>query len=702
MVPAVLPRCMFPTAERTTWMLTVFILVSLLATGMPTTADHSHEEEGRAVTFDHRGGNEWWVEVDLGGRDAASVARVEAQDTDGAWVALTFRSWGVWGDSFHVEPGHEVRFRALWPDGQVITSCWFGHPDGEERCAADAAPAVEFDAVFSGAKGNDWWVEVFVSGNEPLVDVEARLDCQGDWRPLTKRSWGAWAQSFFVTPGSVVDFRARSTSGAVDLSAGHVWPAATPTDPCPPDVPPAPPEDLLVTFDGVAGNDWWVQVFVDANEALSGVEARVGCTGEWRPLTLRSWGGWASSFFIPRGSTVDLRALGASGAETLSGAYVWPEATPTAPCRADAPAAPFENVRGNQWWIETDIVTDRTVTQVEVRINGGDWLALQKTDWGSWARSQRTSDPARVEFRATMDDGTHVTSPEGWLWGPAPVFHPPLDERTTVAFEELGGDLRNIKVNTFSEHPLLGVSYRVGGGSPQVMERDADGDWIATRPTAMPDGSRVTFLAFYRDPATGGTVTVASEAFEWPPWPQPDAWAEYVFRHGEEAGDARTISEGTFRTTFTAGGAAAASYGTWIGTWEGTCTAQRSTYDAARDAWTVTEETQRRLLPAPVGPAATAVGEVVDVRAGERCGETLLDVVVEERFAYESAIRPASGTPLVLDAWRGSEAQADVDAEVLWHRDTGLVANWHIVVPRPDGGIRNGGELIAASVFEER
>ena len=85
--------------------------------------------------FDHKGGNEWWVETTVG---PIQPTRVLAQDTGGAWKELTFRSWGVWAGSIHVEPGHEVRFRALvgetWRE-----SCWFTHPagmtpDGQQVC----------------------------------------------------------------------------------------------------------------------------------------------------------------------------------------------------------------------------------------------------------------------------------------------------------------------------------------------------------------------------------------------------------------------------------------------------------------------------------------------------------------------------------------------------------------------------------------
>jgi hypothetical protein len=88
-----------------------------------------------------------------------------------------------------------------------------------------------FDATFSGVKGNEWWVQASVSGNQPIQDVDARINCSEEWRSLTKQSYG-WAASFHVPAGSKVDFRAISTSGNMDFSGGYVWPNATPTSPC--------------------------------------------------------------------------------------------------------------------------------------------------------------------------------------------------------------------------------------------------------------------------------------------------------------------------------------------------------------------------------------------------------------------------------------------------------------------------------------
>lgn len=175
------------------------------------------------LTFDHRGGNEWWVQVRTTGDDPS---RVQARDTGDGWKELELRDWGDWAASFHVEPGHDVRFRSL-VDGAWYESCWFTHPDGmtptgAETCGIQDADA-QFDASFSTPGGNEWWVEVYVGADEPLAGVDARVD-GGSWIALEKKDWGAWAKSFHVEDGSLVEFRATSTDGDTDLSSEYRWP----------------------------------------------------------------------------------------------------------------------------------------------------------------------------------------------------------------------------------------------------------------------------------------------------------------------------------------------------------------------------------------------------------------------------------------------------------------------------------------------
>ena len=193
----------------------------------------------RADTYyDHGGGNEWWVEVDIEW-DSKFPDSVHACDSTGECKRLEFKSWGEWAGSFHIDGA--VRFHAVAYGGMSDVynewSCWFTHPEGKtptggEVCAGtenpdaepDPDPPTSFDATFKNVRGNNYWVEtdVAVTGGT-LAGVDARKD-GGSWIALTKRSYGSYAKSFYVQTGSDIEFRARATDGSTDISSAYRWP----------------------------------------------------------------------------------------------------------------------------------------------------------------------------------------------------------------------------------------------------------------------------------------------------------------------------------------------------------------------------------------------------------------------------------------------------------------------------------------------
>ena len=279
--------------------------------------------------FHTSGGNQWWVEVNVDANEP--LAAVHARDDGGAWIALEKKDWGAWAKSFHVEDGSLVDFRATstdgdtdisgtyrWPDGTQVTQ----EPDGEDP----PPPSGDFDATFGTSGGNEWWVEVNVDANEPLAAVHARDD-GGAWIALDEKSWGAWAKSFHVQDGSLVDFRATSTDGDTVISDTYRWPDGTQVSPEPDGEDPPPPTTTDVAFAPKAGNEWWVETLVVGDgETILTVEGRAG-NGAWHALTYREWGAWAASFHVPTGSDVELRATTPTGTDT-SVLFTWPDAKP--------------------------------------------------------------------------------------------------------------------------------------------------------------------------------------------------------------------------------------------------------------------------------------------------------------------------------------------------------------------------------------
>ena len=200
--------------------------------------------------------------------------------------------------------------------------------------------------------------------------------------------------------------------------------ATSAPEPAPAPTTGTPSSPIPAGFTPTAGNAWWVQVKVSG--APAGVDARVN-GGAWKPLTLRSWGDWAGSMAAPSGSTVQFQARDAAGAATLSGCYRWTDRAPIA-CPGSGGtgtdgggstptgtfAATFTNARGNVWWVETD-ASGSGLAGVDARVNGGTWVPLAKTSWGSWAKGMAAPAGSTVQFRARDAAGSSALSPTyGW------------------------------------------------------------------------------------------------------------------------------------------------------------------------------------------------------------------------------------------------------------------------------------------------
>lgn len=142
-------------------------LVALLVGGVwPVVADHPQTYGAVTTTFDHRGGNEWWVEVRVDGGD---IYVVHAIESDGNSMALQLNNWGNYVGSMHIEPGHTIRFAANARDGSPAReSCWFTHPGGAENCAGvtdDRLAAATYVSMANGGFERTTDVAIDAAGN---------------------------------------------------------------------------------------------------------------------------------------------------------------------------------------------------------------------------------------------------------------------------------------------------------------------------------------------------------------------------------------------------------------------------------------------------------------------------------------------------------------------------------------------------------
>ncbi len=263
---------------------------------------------GFTATFKEVKGNEWWIQTKVetaGGR----LDAVDVRLNQGQWKPLEDEGWG-WAGSYHAPEGTVVQLRATSTTGEHdLSGCYEWTHAGVMGCEPEEA-----DLDFQPASGsNQWWVEVYVDGPEPITKVEARVD-GGSWHDLSEKDWGSWAKGIHAPEGSLVQFRATGSSGVTDVSGCYEWTEGTKTG-C--------DSTFDADFDPASGsNQWWVEVYVSGNQEISQVDARAD-GGSWQKLSKTDWGSWAKSMHAPDGSTVEFRAMSTSGATDLSREYVW-------------------------------------------------------------------------------------------------------------------------------------------------------------------------------------------------------------------------------------------------------------------------------------------------------------------------------------------------------------------------------------------
>lgn len=170
-------------------------------------------------SFTEVSGNNWWIQAKAPG----SPTRVEARVNGGSPVAMARQSWGPYAVSTYAPTGAIVQITAVYADGSTIVASysWPSATPTSATVATDSPTgAASFDASFTCVKASNWWTQACVTSGQSIASVDVRVN-GGSWMALTKQSWGGWARSFAMSPGSKVEFRATSTSGATDVSTAY-------------------------------------------------------------------------------------------------------------------------------------------------------------------------------------------------------------------------------------------------------------------------------------------------------------------------------------------------------------------------------------------------------------------------------------------------------------------------------------------------
>ena len=377
-----------------------------------------------AVTFDHLGGNEYWVEVKI--TSSHPLDYVEVRVLDDRWHGMSQASWDPSGQTYvsgiRIPPGKPVQFAAHVADF-TAQSCFYTHPAGVQRCDITMPDAT---ATFRVVKGNEWWQEVYVDSNRDIISVEATISgSQPSSAYLTKRSWGAWAGSNYAPSGSIVQFTAMSETNDGFQSGCYRWPDATLVA-C---QEPIVFEPSKTRFDHITGNEWWVEVKLSGPQPDTVFARDDG--GAWVPLEFKSWGAWAGSFRIEPGHKVQFRfpagdALWDSCMFTHPGGIA-PDGSQTCGTTFVGQSQPiFTHKGGNEWWVEV-AVGHTEPTRVIASDDGFTWVTLTKRSWGVWAGSFHIEPGHRVLFRADVGGTTYesceFTHPEGLAQGMGPTDH---------------------------------------------------------------------------------------------------------------------------------------------------------------------------------------------------------------------------------------------------------------------------------------
>src|SRR5688572_29975448 len=164
-------------------------------------------------------------------------------------------------------------------------------------------------------------------------------------------------------------------------------------------------------------NEWWQEVKVTSSAAPAKVAFSAN-GGTWQPMTLKSWGNWATSVHVLKGTPIVFRATDAAGHTASSASQPWLGAaattsttsSPTPSTSTSFTASFTPKAVGNDWWVETAASGNKAIAKVEAKIGSGAWVTLPKTDWGTYAKSLNAPNGVQVTFRATDASGATALS----------------------------------------------------------------------------------------------------------------------------------------------------------------------------------------------------------------------------------------------------------------------------------------------------
>ncbi|MEA3166284.1 MAG: hypothetical protein QOJ26_1156 [Thermoplasmata archaeon] len=475
----------------------VLAALGFLLSALPAQANHDQE----GVTFDSIGGNEWWVDVQLGGH-YAFYGNPEVRDTDGGWVTMDHPSWAAPGRytlSYHVEPGHQVKFRLSYRES-VIVSCWFTHPAGVENCDGSEV----FAATFKPG-GNADLIQATVTGNQPLSYVTWSVDGTYAANGMTRQPGGTEKTSTWVNQGgphvpdgTLITFSAGSTD---DWNSGvqsgcFRWPALTPVA-CP--IHPYVSAGYPRSYDGdvhhmEAYGYYWYSEAPNA-PTLDHMEVRFD-GGTFNAMTPVPTQDGSTPYYHRYDNAPDrsltftqFRAVDTAGGTACEDTgFIWPQDGNVPATVNTFDQIIFTNDKGTTSYVQTNVYASKHIAAVEAQVNGGPWVPMKQQPWCDWAATM-SAPTGTVVFRGYFDDLTRWTS-DSRSWNPQG------GSSFGAAFYQVGGSewWQQVQVNSFGG-ALAGVQARVDGGAWKSLAAQSWGNQMWAGSSHAVQGSAVQFQA---------------------------------------------------------------------------------------------------------------------------------------------------------------------------------------------------------------
>lgn len=267
-------------------------------------------------------------------------------------------------------------------------------------------------------------------------------------------------------------------------------------------------QEMLANGPNAAGHDgiWYLDVRSGAKEAFVDVHP-------WQvqraPVVADLWGTGTMQWVLA-GAPMNRSAGGHAILVFDTGApfsAAWPHlpdpvlGTPPPPPSATFNAT-FTIKSPNQWWQEVFVKpeTPRTITKVDVRIDGTFWRSMTLRTWGAWTSSYQTPAGTRVEFLATDSNAAvSLSAPFTWLDGTltkgsvTPGDSPPPAPFTATYQVPPNVNEWWVEVKVTASDPVTSVEARVNNGAWTALTLQSWGNWAKS--FFVQTGSSVQFRA---------------------------------------------------------------------------------------------------------------------------------------------------------------------------------------------------------------